>query len=62
MKDGEPVGPAPSLDDSRAFAAAQLARLPAHLKRLECAPDYPVTVAEPLRALAEQADRARPGP
>jgi nicotinate phosphoribosyltransferase len=62
LQGGEPVAPAPSLDDSRALAAAQLACLPAHLKRLECAPGYPVTVSEPLLALAAQADRARPRP
>ena len=59
MQDGERLRPQPDLRDSRAHAAAQLARLPAHLKRLKNAPAYPVTVAEPLKALAEQADRAR---
>jgi len=62
MERGELVAPAPALEAARSRAAAQLACLPDHLKRLECAPDYPVTVAEPLRALADQADRDRSGP
>jgi nicotinate phosphoribosyltransferase len=39
----------------RARAEADLARLPDPLKRLEPF-DYPVTVAEPLRALAAEID------
>jgi hypothetical protein len=48
----------PALDEVRRLAAAQLERLPAHLKRLASAPAYPVQVAEPLRALAREVDRA----
>jgi nicotinate phosphoribosyltransferase len=61
LVNGERVQPEPDLQDSRAHAASQLERLPAHLKRLESASAYPVMVSEPLKALAEQADRARPG-
>ncbi len=58
--DGEPAQAEPTLEESRAHAASQLARLPPHLKRLEGAPAYPVLVAEPLKALAKQADLLRP--
>jgi nicotinate phosphoribosyltransferase len=49
---------APSLEDVRRLAAAQLERLPAHLKRLASEPAYPVEVAQPLRTLARDLDRA----
>ncbi len=61
LENGAPVRPLPDLQGSRDHAAAQLARLPEHLRRLESAPRYPVLVAEPLKALAEKADRARAG-
>ena len=47
----------PSLEQARRLAAAQLQRLPAHLKRLGTAPAYPVEVSAPLRALAQEIDR-----
>jgi nicotinate phosphoribosyltransferase len=59
LEHGERVQPDPGLQAARAHAASQLERLPAHLKRLDSTPAYPVLVAEPLKALAEQADRAR---
>jgi nicotinate phosphoribosyltransferase len=62
LENGERVQPEPDLQDSRAHAASQLERLPVNLKRLESAPAYPVMVAEPLKALAKQADLARPSP
>ena len=40
----------------RARAAAELARLPEKLRRLESGHDYPVTIAHALTALAAQAD------
>jgi nicotinate phosphoribosyltransferase len=48
----------PALDEVRRLAAAQLERLPAHLKRLASVAAYPVEVAEPLKALAREVDRA----
>jgi len=59
LEHGERVLPYPGLQAARALAASQLESLPAHLKRLDSTPAYPVLVAEPLKALAEQADRAR---
>jgi nicotinate phosphoribosyltransferase len=57
MRNGRRVGPAASLDASRAHARDQLARLPASLKRLE-AFSYPVTISASVRNLARQLDRA----
>src|SRR5690606_7985749 len=48
----------PSLEDARRLARAQLERLPAHLKRLETQPAYPVEIAPALEALAREVDRA----
>ena len=56
MRGGERVGPAPTLDAIRERAKRDLARLPAPLARLEPG-DYPVTVADALKALAAKADR-----
>lgn len=50
---GRRISAAPSLTALRDRAAAQLARLPEHLRSLEPAPSYGVTIAEPLRALAQ---------
>ncbi|HUF87952.1 MAG TPA: nicotinate phosphoribosyltransferase [Thermohalobaculum sp.] len=57
MQAGRRVGAQPTLEASRAHAAAELARLPRHMRRLEPGPDYPVRVADPLRRLAEEVDR-----
>ncbi len=57
MKDGRRLGALPALDGVRAHCAAELARLPEALQRLEPGADYPVTVAEALRDLALQVDR-----
>ncbi|HXF92451.1 MAG TPA: nicotinate phosphoribosyltransferase [Nitrospiraceae bacterium] len=46
----------PSLADSRAHAASQLARLPDFLRRLDPAPPYPVHIAQALRDLAKSVD------
>lgn len=62
LRNGRRVETGPELQDSRAHAASQLERLPAHLKGLETRPAYPVLVAEPLKALAEEVDRARARP
>lgn len=49
--------PQPTLEEARAHAARELARLPAHMRRLEAGPDYPVRVGDPLERLAEEVDR-----
>ncbi len=54
---GDAVAPLPSLEESRAHAANQLARLPEPLRRLDTAPPYPVEVAPALRTLADDLDR-----
>lgn len=57
MKGGRRTGPAPTLAEIRATAADELARLPDELRILENAPVYPVTVAEPLKRLAQEVDQ-----
>jgi nicotinate phosphoribosyltransferase len=47
----------PSLEDARRLARAQLERLPAHLKRLETEPSYPVEVSAPLQTLTGEIGR-----
>ena len=56
MEGGRRLAPSPPLEEAREHAAAELARLPAPLARRERA-DYPVQVADPLRRVAEEADR-----
>ena len=55
MRAGKRVAPTPSLAQIRERAARELARLPEPLRRLE-AFDYPVTIADALKALAREAD------
>ncbi len=57
MRGGKRLAPAPTLDEIRAHAAAELKRLPTPLRRLETGFDYPVEVAAALKALAAEADR-----
>ncbi len=57
MKDGRRLGALPALADIRAHCAAELARLPAPLRRLEAGAAYPVAVSAALRDLAAQVDR-----
>lgn len=61
MRGGKRLAPAPSLDEIRARAARDLARLPESLRRLEQGVTYPVQVAEALVKLAEEADRHTAG-
>ena len=62
MRGGKRVAPAPTLAQIRERAAADLARLPGPLARLEQGFDYPVNVADALSALAKQIDaKARHG-
>jgi nicotinate phosphoribosyltransferase len=55
MRAGKRVAPAPTLTQIRERAARDLARLPEPLRKLE-AFDYPVTIADALKALAREAD------
>jgi nicotinate phosphoribosyltransferase len=57
MRDGRRVAPAPGLVESRALAAAEVARLPTRLRDLEPAEHHPVEVAPALHRLSEAADR-----
>ncbi len=52
----------PTLDETRAHAAQELARLPERLARLEPGATYPVTIAQPLHDLAAEADRLSASP
>lgn len=56
MRAGQRIAPSPTLAQIRARAAADLARLPEPLRQLETGSDYPVKVADALKALAAQAD------
>jgi nicotinate phosphoribosyltransferase len=58
MKGGKRIGEKPTFEAMRARAARDLARLPAALRQLEPGQTYPVTIAEPLKTLAAEADRA----
>ena len=57
MRGGRRLAQAPSLPDIRRHAAANLARLPEPLRRLE-AFDYPVEIAPALYELAAEVDRS----
>lgn len=57
MKDGARGGNPPPLAEIRAYAAGQLARLPAALRRLTRGATYPVTIAPTLHTLAAEVDR-----
>jgi nicotinate phosphoribosyltransferase len=57
MHAGQRLGPAPSLDEIRQHAAAELARLPEHLRQLQVDPPYPVAIAQSLHDLAAAVDR-----
>lgn len=58
MRGGALIRPLPGLEAARARAAAELARLPAELRRLEAGDGAaPVTIAPALRRLADACDR-----
>ena len=57
MRDGRRLAALPALAESRAYCAAQLARLPENLRRLESEPRYEAVVSEALKALAAEVDR-----
>jgi nicotinate phosphoribosyltransferase len=56
VRDGRRVAPLPSLADARARAAADLARLPEPLRRLEDGAPYPVTIGSAVQALTAKLD------
>ena len=56
MRGGKRTAPAPTLEQIRERSAADLARLPEPLRRLEGGKDYPVTISEKLKTLAAQTD------
>lgn len=57
MRGGKRIGALPALDEIRAHCAAELARLPEPLRRLEPGAAYPVEVSDALRDLAAAVDR-----
>jgi nicotinate phosphoribosyltransferase len=59
MKDGRRIRAAVPLSESRQRALRELKRLPEPLRKLQTAPDYPVTVSEGLRKLAQEVDSAQ---
>lgn len=61
MKAGQRVSAGESLHDLRKRALAEIKRLPRSLLTLDHAPNYPVTVSEALRNLAQQVDAAQFG-
>ena len=54
MRAGKRIAPAPTLAQIRERATRDFARLPEPLRRLESGMEYPVTISEKLKALAEQ--------
>lgn len=59
LRAGRRVGPLPTAAEARAYARAQLERLPVGVRRLDDADPYPVEIAPALRRLAADVD-ARP--
>ena len=57
MRHGRRLAPLPTLAETRARAAAEIAALPADLRRLDRTAPYPVTVSPGLQALAAKVDR-----
>ncbi len=57
MRAGQRIGPPERLDEIRRRAAAELGRLPPHLRALATEPRHPVTIAPALRELAAAVDR-----
>jgi nicotinate phosphoribosyltransferase len=58
LRAGRRVGTLPTLAESHATAARNLAALPEPLRRLETGARYPVAVSKRLRAMAAEMDRA----
>jgi nicotinate phosphoribosyltransferase len=59
MRSGSRVGDSADLNAGRARSAAELARLPGHLRNLEaCGAPYPVQISRGIRDLADAVDKA----
>lgn len=58
MRDGRRLASQPTLAEARAHCAAEIARLPAGLRRLPRGQPYPVEISAALRALADRIDAA----
>jgi nicotinate phosphoribosyltransferase len=56
MQAGRRLASSPPLTESRQRAAAELARLPEHLRQLKEGPAVPVRVSQALRDLAKAVD------
>jgi nicotinate phosphoribosyltransferase len=56
---GRRLYPSPPLSEVRRHAAAELLRLPDHLRQLEVEPPYAVSIAPALRELTDAVDRLR---
>jgi nicotinate phosphoribosyltransferase len=61
MRKGARIGPPLDNEAVRAYAASQLASLPASLRRLDPSDAYPVDIAPALRRLAEAVDQRTSG-
>jgi nicotinate phosphoribosyltransferase len=59
MKGGKRTTPSEPLDELRKRALEQIDRLPKSRRTLEHAPEYPVTVSEAIRRLAQEVDAAQ---
>ena len=59
MKEGKRITPREPLDKLRQRALAQIDRLPKPRRTLAQAPEYPVTVSEAIRRLAQEVDAAQ---
>jgi len=57
LRNGHPVEPLPTLEESRACAADNLLQLPSRLRALEMDPLPPVEISDALRKLAADVDR-----
>ena len=57
MRAGQRLHPSPALSAVRQYAAAELARLPDHLRQLEAESPYAVSIAPALHELADAVDR-----
>jgi hypothetical protein len=57
MRAGQRLHPSPPLSEVRQYAAAQLTRLPDHLRQLQLEMPYVVSITAALRELTDVVDR-----
>ena len=57
MRSGRQLALGKLFTRARQRAANQLARLPEHLRQLREEPPYPVSISQPLKELAREADQ-----